>query len=140
MNKNVVVGIIAGAAGLVVGATSAVLVKNAVDKIKQEIKDDLRDYTFTSPNGDNTVTLSYGSSKTLRGLTYIKVFAASEANSDHCTMIAISRKVEELFEGEWIDNDQFKLAIGGGNSKQYCDVNFEGEKIVATYYLRKISL
>ena len=137
MKKNVAIGIIAGAAGVAVGATAAIMVKNLVDKIKQEIKETTCDYTFTSPNGDNTVTLSYRFSKTAKGLTRIKITAASESKNDSCTLIAISRKVDDLFEGEWTDDEHFKLSIGSGKIKQCCNVNFEGDEIVAIYYNEK---
>ena len=137
MKKSIAIGIIAGAAGVAVGATAAILVKNLVDKIKQEIKETTCDYTFTSPNSDNTVTLSYGFSKTAKGLTRIKITAASESKNDSCTLVAISRKVDDLFDGEWTDDGHFKLYIGSGKVKQCCDINFEGDEIVAIYYNEK---
>ena len=134
MKKNVAIGMIAGAAGIAVGATATVLVNQLVDKIKKEIQETTRDYTFTSPNGDNTVTLSYGYSKTAKGLTYIKVTATSEPKNDSCTLVAISRKVDNLFDGAWKNDDHFELTIGNRRAKQCCDINFEGEEIVALYY------
>ena len=40
-------------------------------------------------------------------------------------------------DGEWIDNNHFKLLIGNGKRKQCCDVSFDGEQINALYYLVK---
>ena len=134
MKKNVAIGMIAGAAGIAVGATATILIGKLVDKVKAEIAETTCDYTFASSNGDNTVTLSYGYSKTAKGLTYIKVTAASEPKNDSCTLVAISRKVDDLFEGEWTDDDHFKLSIGKGRVRQCCDISFEGEEIVAIYY------
>ncbi|MBQ2385510.1 MAG: hypothetical protein II292_04805, partial [Clostridia bacterium] len=62
------VGFVAGAAAGAVGAM-------AYDKIAAEIKSDMREQTFTSPEGNNVVTVSYGSSTTAKGLTYIRVKA-----------------------------------------------------------------
>ena len=132
MKTKTIVGIIAGvAAGTAVALTTK--------KIVKEIKNDLSDATFMSPNGDNKVALTFGASETARGLTYIKVHATSRTKRDCCEMIAFSKKKDDFLDGEWTDNDHFKLLIGSGKRKQCCDVSFEGKKITAVYYLAKNS-
>ena len=93
--------------------------------------------TFVSPDGDNTVELNFGASKTARGLTFVKVNATSENKDDCCKLIMFAKKKDELMDGEWIDNNHFKLLIGSGKRKQCCDVSFDGEQINALYYLVK---
>jgi len=137
MKKEVAVGLIAGAAGLVLGATT-VATKVRLEKIAKEIRSDISEYSFTSPDGDNTVTLWYGSSKTGKGLTYVEVVAKS--NDNECSLIAFAKKGSNLFNGEWTDNEHFTLAIGSGKRKQYCDVTFADGKITEHYYLWKKTL
>lgn len=136
MKKNVVFGIIAGFAAGVAATVAGTVV---VDKIAKEIKSDLSEQKFTSPNGDNTVTLSYGSSKTAKGLAYIKLQATARSKQDTCKLVAFAKKNVAFLSGEWIDNDHFKLLIGSGKRKQCCDVSFDTDKIVAHYYLMKKS-
>jgi WD40 repeat protein len=137
MKKEVAVGLIAGAAGLVLGATT-IATKVRIDKIAKEIRSDISEHSFTSPNGDNTVTLWSGSSKTGNGLTYIEVVAKS--NNKECNLIAFAKKGSNLFTGEWADNEHFTLTIGSGKRKQYCDVTFVDGKITEHYYLWKKTL
>ena len=59
---------------------------------------------------------------------------------DDCKLIAFTRRNDEMFIGEWADNDHFNLVIGNGKVKQHCDVTFEGEKINALYYLNKVKI
>ena len=106
MKKEVVVGLIAGAAGLALGATT-VATKVRIDKITKEIRNDISEHTFTSPDGDNTVTLWFGSSKTGKGLTYVEVVAKSASREEDCTLIAFAKKGSNLFTGEWTDNEHF---------------------------------
>ncbi len=131
MKNKAIFGIIAGVAA---GAAVAVTAK----KVVKEIKSDLNEATFVSPEGDNMVVLTFGASKTARGLTYIKATATSSAKDDSCKLIAFSKK-NSLMEGEWTDNDHFKLLLGSGKRKQCCDVSFDGEQICALYYLVKNS-
>ena len=134
MKKFFVLGLLAGVAA---GAAAAIAGKILVDKIVGEIKNDLDDYTFTSPDGSNSVTLSYGSSETAKGLTFVRVKATSEVIDDDCKLIAFAGKADEMFYGEWSDNEHFKLLIGNGKCKQCCDVEFNQDAIVARYYLQK---
>ena len=136
MKNKVVFGVIAGFAA---GAAAAIAGKLAVDKVVGEIKNELTEQSFVSPDGNNHVTLSYGFSETAKGLTYIKIEASAEGKKDVCKLIVFAKKHEDLFEGEWVDNDKFALLIGGGKRKQCCDVSFNGEQIVARYYMTKVS-
>ena len=132
MKTKTIVGIIAGvAAGTAVALTTK--------KVVKEIKNDLCDATFVSPDGDNTVVLTFGASKTARGLTFIKANAMSSHKDDCCKLIAFANNKGDFLDGEWTDNDHFKLLIGSGKRKQCYDVSFEGEQIVAVYYLVKNS-
>jgi len=134
MKKSTVFGLIAGFAA---GVAAAVVGKTVVDKTVSEIKSDLREQSFTSPEGDHHVTLSYGSSDTAKGLTYVKIKASADCKEDTCKLVALAKKSDELFSGEWDDNDHFTLLIGGGKRKQCCDVDFTGDEIEMLYYLQK---
>ena len=134
MKNKTVFGIIAGVTASVMAGTAVAL---TTKKIVREIKRDMCDATFVSPDGDNAVELNFGASKTARGLTYIKVNATSENKDDCCKLIVFAKKKDELMDGEWIDNNHFKLLIGSGKRKQCCDVSFDGEQINALYYLVK---
>ena len=125
--------------GLIVGVAAGTALALTTKKVVNEIKSDLEDATFVSPEGNNTVTLLFGSSKTARGLTFIKVTATSEGKDDCCKLIAFAKRKGELISGEWIDNDHYKLLIGSGKRKQCCDVSFDGEQMRAMYYLVKNS-
>ena len=137
MKKTSAIGIIAG---FVAGAAAAVAGALAVDKVAKEIKSNVSEKTFISPDGDNSVTVSFGSSKTARELACVKIIAESEGKDDSCKLIALAKKKEEFLSGEWTDNDHFQLLIGTGKRKQCCDISFEGDQIVANYYLMKITL
>ena len=134
MKNKTIFGIIAGVTASVMAGTAVAL---TTKKIVREIKRDMCDATFVSPDGDNAVELIFGASKTARGLTFIKVNATSENKDDCCKLIVFAKKKDELMDGEWIDNNHFKLLIGSGKRKQCCDVSFDGEQINALYYLVK---
>lgn len=123
------VGFVAGAAAGAVGAM-------AYDKIAAEIKSAMREQTFTSPEGNNVVTVSYGSSTTAKGLTYIRVKALA-ADDDDCKLVVFAKKSPKLLNAEWFDNNHFKLLIGDGKHKQCCDVKFDEANVTANYYLVK---
>ena len=135
MKKSVVFGVIAGFAA---GAAAAITGKMAVDKVVKEIKGELSEESFISPDGNNIVTLYYGTSKSAKGLTYVNVKAASADNKDSCQLVILTRKRPMTFDGEWTDNDNFMLLIGNGKRKQCCDVTFDSEQITARYYLLKV--
>ena len=134
MKKQTVIGICVGVA---VGAAAAVAGMLAVRKVIKEIKADLKERSFTSPDGNNIVSLTYGSSKFANGLTFIKVQGSVESGSDNCKLVLLAKDSSRLFTGEWEGNDNFKLFVGKGKLKQCCDFSFADEKIVAKYCLRK---
>ena len=116
------------------GTAAVVGTALVVRKIVKEIKSDINQCTFTSPNGDNEVTLSYGSSKFAKGLTFIRVKA------NDCKMVLFALNASASFDGEWNNNDSFTLMVGNGKYKQCCDVSFYGDKIKADYSWRKAAL
>lgn len=128
------------AVGFVVGAATAVAGAVAVDKVSREIKEDLNEYSFTSPDCNNIVTLSKGSSETAKGLTVIKIKATTEGKEDECKLVMLAGKNAEILSGEWTDNDHFELIVGKGKRLQCCDVSFDEEEIKALYYFKKITL
>lgn len=134
MNKGKVIGLIAG---LTAGVAAAVAGGLATKKVVKEIKDDLNDFSFVSDDGKNVVSLTYGSSDFARGLTYVQVKASVEDSDLACKMIVFSIKKTEVFNGEWSDNEHFKLLVGGGKRKQCCDVDFSGDEINMYYYVEK---
>ena len=139
-NKKVAIGVAIGVASAAACAAVAVVVKKTVDKVNKittEMENDKNGCTYTSPEGNNAVTLTYASSETANGLTRIEVVSEKEGKEDTCKMVAYARKTPYLFESEWIDNDHFKLLIGCRTPKQCIDVSFVGDKIVAKYYLTK---
>jgi len=133
MKNNTVLGMLAGFA---VGAAAAVVGMIAVDKVVKEIKVDLCDQSFTSPEGNNKVTLSYGSSDTAKGLTYVKVIATTESKEDECKLVILTKKSEPMFAVEWTDNNNCKILVGNGKHKQCCDVKFDGDQLFAQYYVK----
>ena len=137
MKKQTVIGLIVG---VTLGTAATIAGIITVRKIVKEIKNDLVEESFISPNGDNLVTLTYGSSDFARGLTFIKVRGMSEGGKDDCKLIAFAKRNAKLFSAEWADNEHFNLVIGNGKVKQHCDVSFEGRKINALYYLHKINV
>lgn len=137
MKKQTVIGLVVG---ITLGTAATVAGVLAVRKIVKEIKNDLQEESFISPEGNNVVTVTYGSSNFARGLTFVKVTGISEEGKDDCKLIAFTRKNYEMFSGEWADNDHFNLVIGKGKVKQHFDVTFEGDKINAVYYLHKIKM
>jgi len=120
-----------------IGAAAVVAGALAVQKVSKEIKADMKDDRFISPEGDNVVTLSCGSSATAKGLTWVKLCATSSTNSDTCKLAVLAKNGTEFLSGQWIDNENFKLLVGNGNRKQCCDVSFGSDKISARYYLAK---
>ena len=123
--------------GLVAGLAAGIAATVAVNKVVTEIKSDIGERRFTSPDGNNFVTLSYGSSNTAKGLTCIKVNASKEGSDDNCKLMIFAKKNEDLFTGEWTDNDNFTLWVGKGKRKWRCEVDFEGEGVSAELYLDK---
>ena len=138
MDKKVAIGIAAASvAGLAAGAAITLAIKRNFDKLFGEMQNDVSEQIFTSPDGNNSVKIVYGSSKTAKGMALISVAAKSE--KDDCILLALARKSDNLFAGEWSDNNHFQLLIGSCSDKQCCNVSFD-EKITINYYLRRITL
>ena len=140
MDRRIVLGITAGIAslaGIVAGATIALACKKNFGKLFGEMQDDASEQVFTSPDGNNTVKVAFGASKTAKGMALVCVTATSQENT--CTLLALARKADNLLTGTWADNDHFQLLIGSCSNKQCCDVTFGGKKILAKYYLRRIT-
>ena len=141
MDKKVAIGIAVGVAGVTVGAAltaAAIAVTKRINKIAHEMDDDRGECTFTSPNGNNTVTISFGSSESAQSLTHISITAVATEKENSRSLSAYARKSEDMLTGEWIDNDQFKLLIGSTNRKQCYEITFGEKKIASTYYLCKV--
>ena len=137
MNKKVAIGIAAeSAAGLAAGAAITLAVKKNFDKVFGEMQDDVSEQIFTSPDGNNSVRVLFGASKTAKKMALVSVTAKSE--EDECILLALARRGDNLLNGEWIDNNTFQLLIGSCASKQCCDVSF-GEQITINYNLRRIT-
>lgn len=125
-----IIGFAAGAAAAVAGTLTTL-------KVADEIKDGMGEQRFESPEGDNFVTLSCGSSKTAKGLTLIRVKAMTESGEDECKLLLFAKKMPEAFSVDWTDNEHCRLLVGNGKRKQCCDVSFEEKEISAVYYLSK---
>lgn len=136
MKKQNIIGLIAGVAA---GAAAAIAGGLVTAKVVKEIKSDLNDFSFVSDDGKNVVTLTYGSSDFAKGLTYVKVKAAVEDSDLNCKMIVFAIKKDEIFCGEWKDNENFKLWVGNGKRRQCCDVDFGGDEINMYYYIEKVT-
>ena len=134
MKNKVALGAIIGFAA---GAAAAITGKMAVDKVAGEIKSEMSEQSFTSPNSENLVTVSYGSSKSAKGLTFIRVRAYVESGEDECKLFMFSRKMPRVLDAQWEGNDHFKLLVGNGKRRQCCDVTFDEKNITAVYYLVK---
>ena len=134
MKKQGVAGLIAG---IMAGAATAIVSGLVTAKVVKEIKSDLNDFSFVSNDGKNVVTLTYGSSDFARGLTYVQVRAFVEDSDLDCKMIVFAIKKDEIFCGEWSDNDTFKLRVGNGKRKQCCEADFSGDEINMYYYVEK---
>ena len=138
MDKRIAIGIAAGVAsltGIAVGAAVTLAVKKNFGKLFGEMQDDATEQVFTSPNGDNSVKVLYGASKTAKGMALVSVTATSKENT--YTLLDLARKGDNLLAGEWVDNDHFQLLIGSCSQKQCCDVSFD-EKITIDYSLKRI--
>ena len=140
MDRRIVIGITAGVAslaGIAAGAAAVIACKKNFGKVFGEMQDDVSEQVFTSPDGNNTVTVSFGASKTAKGMALVGVTATSQDKT--YTLLALARKADNLLTGTWTDNDHFQLLIGSCSNKQCCDVTFGGKKIRARYYLRRIT-
>ena len=123
--------------GLALGIVAASVVAVAVSKISSEMKNEIDEEEFDSPFGNNWVKVSFGSSKTAKGLACIKIQAETDSNEDVCKLVMLAEK-DAAISYEWEDNEHFKLNVGNGKLKQCCDVVFDIENITMRYYPVKI--
>lgn len=136
VDKKLALGIAAGVAGFATGAAITLAIKKRFDKIFGEMQDDASEQIFTSPDGNNSVRVLFGASKTAKKMALVSIQAKSEA--DDCILLALARRGDNLLSGEWSDNNNFELLVGSCSNKQCCNVSFEGGKIVMNYYLKRI--
>jgi hypothetical protein len=101
------------------------------------MKENVEEQSFPSPEGDHTVTLTCGTSATVGGLTRIQIEASADSNEDTCKLLAFAKKRDGMLEGEWTDNDHFKLMIGCGKRRQSCEITFVEGHIAIRYYINK---
>ena len=100
MDKKVAVGIAAGVAsltGITLGATVALAVKRRFGRIFGEMQDDACEQVFTSPDGNNTVKVSFGASKTVKNMDLVGVTSVSE--NDTNTLLTLVRKGDNFLLG-----------------------------------------
>ena len=122
--------------GVVCGAacTGAAL---AVAKTAKEIKADMSEITFKSPDGKNSVKVKYGSSSFAKGLTMFKVLGESVTSEDKCKLVFFA-KSNDIY-AEWINDNHLEVLVGKAKNRQCCDIKFEGGMITIIYALRKIT-
>lgn len=136
MDKKVAIGIAAGVAGLATGAAITLAIKRNFDKLFGEMQDDVSEEIFTSPDGNNSVRVLFGASKTAKKMALVSITAKNEEKD--CTMLALARRGDNLLSGEWIDNNHFELLLGSCSKKQCCEVVFD-DTITMNYYLTRIT-
>lgn len=136
MRTNFVIDIVAGCAAVVATTVASVA---TVDRVSDELKENVRKKEFFSPEGNNCVLVSYAVSKTAGSLTYVTVKAAT-AEKEECREFSFwVKKRASLLGGGWIGNDKFRLLIGQGKRKHYCDVHFVDGKILADHSRQHIT-
>ena len=123
--------------GIAAGALAAAAATYVTARVVKEVKGDLKEVYFVSPDEENVVSVTSGSSETARGLTLIKVKAYKKSGGDECKFSFLSRKGELYCK--WHDNDSFELLSGKGERKQCCEADFGGEEITLKYYFKKIT-
>ena len=135
MKKHNMVGLITGIAA---GAAAAVAGGLAVARVIKEMKSDPQENQIFSPDGTNSVTLSYGVSEFGKGLTLIKVLAQTENGEDECKFAFVAGNGAKNVQYQWVDNENFELTVGKGLLQQCCDVEFTEDQINIAYYWHKI--
>ena len=128
--KNGLVGLIVGITAGVAAATAGTL---AALKVANEIKDDSHETTIVSPNEENLIKLTCGSSSFAKGLTLIKVKA--ENSVDHCDFSFLVGKNSKI-SFNWIDDNNCEVYISDNKIKRICNVSF-AEEIVMKIYAEK---
>ena len=102
-------------------------------KKANEIKDDSHETTIVSPNEENLIKLTCGSSSFAKGLTLIKVKA--ENSVDHCDFSFLVGKNSKI-SFNWIDDNNCEVYISDNKIKRICNVSF-AEEIVMKIYAEK---
>ena len=125
--KNGLVGLIVGIAAGVAAATAGGF---AALKVVNEIKDDSHETTIVSPNEENLVKLTCGSSSFAKGLTLVKVKA--ENNTDHCDFSFLVGKNSKI-SFNWIDDNNCEVYISDNKVKRICNVSFSEEITMKIY-------
>lgn len=124
--------------GIASGVAAAVAGGLAVAKIVKEIKCDLKDTTFVSPNETNQVIVTYGSSSFAKGMTFVKVVAENDTANCPMLMLILGKKTAKI-SCEWLDDDHFVLSrVGKSGSKQICEACFEDGMIVINHNVKKV--
>ena len=129
--KNGLVGLIVGIAAGVAAATAGGL---AALKVANEIKDDSHETTIVSPNEENLVKLTCGSSTFAKGLTLIKVKA--ENGKEHCDFSFLVGKNSKI-AFNWVDDNNCEVFISDSKLKRICNISF-GEEIAMKIYAEKL--
>lgn len=131
-NKSSKKGIIGLIVGLTTGVAAAVAGGLATAKVVKEIKSDLNETVFVSPNETNKVTVERGSSKFARGMTYIKVTAKN--GEKNCEMYFLfSGKEVDTISYDWRDENHFAMYVGDGLYREFGEVAFEDDKITMNH-------
>lgn len=126
--------------GIAVGAAATVAGSLSVAKIVKEIKYDLKDTTFVSPEDNNRVTVKCGSSKFAKGMTFVKIIAENENCSCPMLLMILGRKSDRI-GCEWQDNEHFTVyRIRNDKQKQICDAVFEENEITINHKVKKINI
>lgn len=125
--KNGLVGLIIGVAAGVAAATAGGL---AALKVFNEIKDDSHETTIVSPNEENLIKLTCGTSDFAKGLTLIKVKA--ENSNDHCDFSFLVGKNSKI-SFNWTDDNSCDVYISDAKVKRICNVCFDGEITMKIY-------
>jgi len=123
--------------GIAAGALAAAATTYVTAKVVKEVKNNLKEVYFVSPNEDNVVSVTSGSSEFAKGLTLIKVKAYTKNGDAECKFAFLSRTGE--IGCEWQDNESFELLVGKGAKKQCCEVDFCEDDINITYCFKKIT-
>ncbi len=134
MKKQCVIGLVAGTLAAAAAAAGAYVTA----KVVKEIKRDLKEVYFVSPNEDNIVSVTSGVSDMARGLIFVKVKAYTKSGSDECKFSFLS--CTGGISCEWKDDEHLELLVGKGKKKPCCDIDFSGEDITLTYYFKKVTI
>ena len=134
-NQNEKSGILGLVLGIAAGAAAVAAGYFATAKIVDEINNDSQATTLVSPNEKNTATITCGSSRTAKGLTFVKIKAENEVDECNLNFLAGKNADSISFNGE--DEDHLEICIGESAKKQVCNISYEGDEIVMILSARK---